>query len=76
VQPTLQAAIDAIKQGVFGDAGPFQPLISSLIDGKDYYCISDELVFAYLKAISRPVLYCDADLFGPSALSPTFKRRT
>lgn len=43
-QPSLQGAIDAIRQGVFGDAGVFQPLLSSLIDGKDYYCISDEYV--------------------------------
>lgn len=42
LQPSLQAAIDAIRQNVFGDSGPFQPLISSLIDGRDFYCISDE----------------------------------
>lgn len=39
---SLQEAIDAVRQGVFGNPEPFHPLINSIIDGKDHYCISDE----------------------------------
>lgn len=47
--PALQGAMDAIRQGVFGDPNPFQPLLASVIDGKDYYCLSDDFE-SYLQA--------------------------
>lgn len=42
VPQALQDAIDAIRQGVFGDPSPFQPLINSVIEGRDHYCLTDE----------------------------------
>lgn len=42
IPQTLQDSFDAIRQGVFGDPAPFQPLIDSIINGKDYYCITDD----------------------------------
>jgi starch phosphorylase len=40
--PELQQAIDAIRSGTFGDPNVFEPLLSTLTDGKDYYLVSDD----------------------------------
>lgn len=42
LQASLQAAMDAIRQGIFGDPNPFTPLLESVVDGRDHYCLSDE----------------------------------
>lgn len=34
--------MDAIKQGVFGDPAPLIPLIQSVVDGRDHYCLTDD----------------------------------
>lgn len=45
--PELQAAIDAIRSGTFGDGGIFDPLLNTLTDGKDHYLISDDFQVSF-----------------------------
>jgi len=49
VPPSLQGAMDAIRQGVFGDPAPLIPLIQSVVDGRDHYCLTDDFE-SYLQA--------------------------
>ena len=42
IPDSFQQAIDAIRQGVFGEASSFQPLIDSVINGGDHYCLTDD----------------------------------
>jgi starch phosphorylase len=42
VDPSLQAVINDIESGQFGDSRIFAPLINTLTHGKDYYLISDD----------------------------------
>jgi starch phosphorylase len=32
----LMEAVDAIREGVFGEAGVFEPLLATLFEGKDF----------------------------------------
>lgn len=45
----LLETIDAIRGGMFGDAGVFEPLLSTLFEGTDYYLVSDDFT-SYLQA--------------------------
>ncbi|SGY79236.1 BQ5605_C008g05082 [Microbotryum silenes-dioicae] len=45
----LLEVINAIRSGMFGDAGVFEPLISTLFEGKDFYLVSDDFT-SYLEA--------------------------
>ncbi|KAM0745731.1 glycosyltransferase family 35 protein [Meredithblackwellia eburnea MCA 4105] len=47
--PELIEAIDAIRSGQFGEAGVFEPLLSTLFEGKDFYLVSDDFT-SYLEA--------------------------
>ncbi|KAM0788793.1 hypothetical protein ACM66B_002882 [Microbotryomycetes sp. NB124-2] len=38
----LMQTVDAIRSGMFGDASVFEPLLSTLFEGKDYYLVSDD----------------------------------
>lgn len=49
VDPSLQAVINDIESGHFGDSRIFAPLINTLTHGKDYYLISDDFQ-SYLDA--------------------------
>ncbi|GAA6039090.1 hypothetical protein JCM8097_005315 [Rhodosporidiobolus ruineniae] len=46
----LLEVIDAIRSGMFGDSGAFEPLIGTLFEGKDHYLISDDFL-SYLEAL-------------------------
>ncbi|GAA5896787.1 hypothetical protein JCM6882_005035 [Rhodosporidiobolus microsporus] len=45
----LLEVVEAIRSGMFGDAGVFEPLISTLFEGKDHYLVSDDFL-SYLEA--------------------------
>ncbi|GAA5933798.1 hypothetical protein JCM1841_002128 [Sporobolomyces salmonicolor] len=45
----LLEAIDFIRSGALDDPGVFEPLISTLFEGKDYYLVSDDFL-SYLEA--------------------------
>lgn len=45
----LLEVVDAIRSGMFGEAGAFEPLISTLFEGKDHYLVSDDFL-SYLQA--------------------------
>ncbi|KAK4704657.1 glycogen phosphorylase, partial [Phenoliferia sp. Uapishka_3] len=45
----LNEAIDSIRRGAFGDGGVFEPLLSTLYEGKDHYLVSDDFQ-SYLAA--------------------------
>jgi hypothetical protein len=49
MDPALQGVIAAIERGTFGDAKIFQPLISTLTVGKDFYLISADFA-SYIEA--------------------------
>ena len=42
LDPDLAKAFEAIKGGMFGDAGRFSALCDSIIDHGDYYLVSDD----------------------------------
>lgn len=41
--------VDAIRSGMFGEAGVFEPLLGTLFEGKDHYLVSDDFL-SYLQA--------------------------
>ncbi|GAA6022141.1 hypothetical protein JCM10207_000776 [Rhodosporidiobolus poonsookiae] len=45
----LLEVVDAIRSGMFGDAGAFEPLLGTLFEGKDHYLVSDDFL-SYLEA--------------------------
>lgn len=45
----LLEVIDEIRAGTFGESGVFEPLISTLFEGKDHYLVSDDFL-SYLQA--------------------------
>lgn len=47
--PELMEVVDAIRSGMFGDGGVFEPLLNTIFGGKDYYLISDDFT-SYLEA--------------------------
>lgn len=47
--PELTETIDAIRSGMFGDSGVFEPLLQTLFEGKDFYLVSDDFQ-SYLAA--------------------------
>lgn len=49
MDPALQGVIAAIERNTFGDAKIFQPLISTLTVGKDFYLISADFA-SYIEA--------------------------
>ncbi|CAG8715112.1 10769_t:CDS:10, partial [Funneliformis mosseae] len=49
MDPALQAVVNDIESGHFGDSRIFAPLINTLTHGKDYYLISDDFE-SYLNA--------------------------
>ncbi|RIA96884.1 Glycosyltransferase Family 35 protein [Glomus cerebriforme] len=49
IDPSLQAVINDIESGHFGDSRIFAPLINTITHGKDYYLISDDFQ-SYLDA--------------------------
>ncbi|CAI2192998.1 4705_t:CDS:10, partial [Funneliformis geosporum] len=49
MDPALQAIVNDIESGHFGDSRIFAPLINTLTHGKDYYLISDDFE-SYLNA--------------------------
>lgn len=49
MDPALQGVISAIEKGVFEDPKIFQPLISTLTVGKDFYLISADFA-SYIAA--------------------------
>ncbi|KAF4533869.1 Glycogen phosphorylase [Lasiodiplodia theobromae] len=42
LDPELATVFDAIKSGMFGDAGSFSALINGIVDHGDYYLVSDD----------------------------------
>lgn len=42
LDPDLAKVFDAIKKGMFGDAGHFSSLVASVEDHGDYYLVSDD----------------------------------
>ncbi|KAH8921360.1 glycosyltransferase family 35 protein [Atractiella rhizophila] len=47
--PELQAALDAIREGMFGPPDVFDPFVNSIYDGKDYYLLNSDFQ-SYLEA--------------------------
>ncbi|KAL8290047.1 hypothetical protein RQP46_002986 [Phenoliferia psychrophenolica] len=47
--PELNEAVDCIRKGEFGDPSVFEPLLSTLFEGKDHYLVSDDFQ-SYLAA--------------------------
>ncbi|GAA5866418.1 hypothetical protein JCM3774_004676 [Rhodotorula dairenensis] len=45
----LLEVVDAIRAGTFGEGGAFEPLISTIFEGKDHYLVSDDFL-SYLQA--------------------------
>lgn len=45
----LLEVVDAIRSGMFGEAGVFEPLLGTLFEGKDHYLVSDDFL-SYLQA--------------------------
>lgn len=45
----LLEVVDAIRAGTFGESGAFEPLISTIFEGKDHYLVSDDFL-SYLQA--------------------------
>ncbi|GAA5993154.1 hypothetical protein JCM11641_005047 [Rhodosporidiobolus odoratus] len=45
----LLEVVDAIRSGMFGEAGVFEPVLSTLFEGKDHYLVSDDFL-SYLAA--------------------------
>ncbi|KAF2456212.1 glycogen phosphorylase-like protein [Lineolata rhizophorae] len=42
VDPALASVFDAIRSGMFGDAGSFSALVNGIVDHGDYYLVSDD----------------------------------
>ncbi len=69
-QPELRRALDQIRDGVFanGQAGLFQPIVDSLLDGGDRYLVLADFA-SYLACQERvALLYRDADAWTRKAI--------
>ncbi|KAF2101360.1 glycosyl transferase [Rhizodiscina lignyota] len=42
LEPSLSHVFDAIRSGMFGDAGAFSALVNGIVDHGDYYLVSDD----------------------------------